>query len=89
MNIGKIREDRRSYWVNRYFESILLLSLMLSIGFLGLEYAILQAALTGRLSILFYALVFAIVVAPLFIFLFHLSMISEQMRREIETDHSK
>ncbi|AAB91073.1 MULTISPECIES: DUF1648 domain-containing protein [Archaeoglobus] len=83
MNIGKIREERRSYWVNRYFEPVLLLSLILSAGFLGMEYAIFHATLSGELPLLFYIILIFVIAAPLFIFFLYLSMISAQMSREI------
>lgn len=85
MNIGKIREERRAYWVNRYFEPLLLLSLSLSLSFLLLEFAIFDAARTGELPFWFFIAVLVVVIVPLTVFFLYLSIISSQMSREAES----
>jgi len=82
INIGKIKPERRSYWVNRYFELLLLFSLLMTLSFILLEHAIFSAALSGELPVWFYlfiALPFLLVIW----LLYSLSKLSAEMSKEI------
>lgn len=79
--LPRLPEARRSYWLNRYFESILALSLALGIELLLLEAVIFASAASGQLSPWAFL---PLLLTPLLVvgFLAYLSRLSNELKRE-------
>ncbi len=83
-SLWRLPPERRSLWVNRYFEGILGLGAFLSLYLLGLEYGIYMGTKTGHLPLWFTPVA---LVAPLFLLIpwvFYLVKLSREMAQEAE-----
>ncbi len=49
VNISKIPKEKQAFWINRYFEVLILLGVVLTISFLILEYGIYHGSMAGKL----------------------------------------
>ena len=84
VEIGKIREDRRGWWINRYFELLLGVGVALTYLLLALEAAILYGTTKGRMPAWFLPVVLTTPLWLIVPFLVHLKRLERHMRAEIK-----
>ena len=83
-NITKIPEERRGFWVNRYFEALLYLGVFLTFSLFIMELGIYAGEISGKLPS--WLLPFSLL-TPLWLifpFIFYLAKLSKEMKKEME-----
>lgn len=85
-NINKIEENRRSFWINKYFELTAAVGTGITFFLLYLVLMIYKGSLDGCLPSWFVITVFLLPAAILVPFLFALRSLSKRMKAEIETE---
>ncbi|WP_042684125.1 DUF1648 domain-containing protein [Methermicoccus shengliensis] len=82
--ITKIPKDRRSLWVNRYFEAVLTLGVFLTFSLLIIEYGIYLGEVSGKLPLWFMPLTLSMPLWLIIPFLIYLRKLSQEIEIEVE-----
>jgi len=85
INIYKLPKDKRSAWVNKYFELILALGVAISLWLLFLLVTIYQGTLEGQLPVWFTPVAIILPILLLVPFFYALSRLSRKMKNELDT----
>jgi hypothetical protein len=83
-NLTKIPRERRGRWINRYFECVLGVGLLLSLSLVILEYGILLGVVSGKLPDWFLPISLTMPVWLIAPFLFYLKRLKRQFLQEVE-----
>lgn len=84
INIYKLPQDKRSAWVNNYFELILALGVAISLWLLFLLVGIYQGTLEGQLPAWFTPVAITLPILLLVPFFYALSRLSRKMKTELD-----
>ena len=82
-NIGKIPYERRGEWINKYFEAVLTLGVLMTIYFILLELGIYQGTLEGRLPSWFIPTTLLMPIAFIAIFIYQMKTLSKKLQNYI------
>ncbi len=82
-NLTKIPEKRRSFWINRYFEGVLVLGLVLTLTLFIMEVGIYLGELSGKLPLWFLPFSLLLPLGLILPFLFYLAKLSKEMEKEV------
>ena len=83
-NITKIPEERRGFWVNRYFEVFLNLGVVLTFSLFVMELGIYIGDTSGKLPSWFLPFSLLTPLWLIFPFLFYLAKLSKEMKEKME-----
>ncbi len=84
LDLGRISEERRAFWVNRYFEAVLGLGVGLTAALLFLEYGILFGTTAGQVPAWVLPFVLLLPVALIVPFLMYLSRLKRELGAEAQ-----
>ncbi len=79
-SITKIPEKKRGFWVNKYFEAVLCLCIVLTLSLFIMELGIYLGKISGKLPLWFYPFSLSMPLWLIFPFLFYLAKLSKEMK---------
>ncbi|RLF06442.1 MAG: hypothetical protein DRJ60_04375 [Thermoprotei archaeon] len=82
--ISKIREERRGWWVNKYFEAMLCLGFVLTLSLLIIEFGIFLGTIYGKLPAWFTPFSLTLPIWLILPFIFYLRKMSSKLKEEAE-----
>ncbi len=84
INITKVSPEKRGFWINRYFEAVLCLGVILTFSLLIIELGIYLGKIHGKLPLWFLPFSLSMPAWLIFPFFIYLSKLSKDMKEEIE-----
>jgi len=84
INITKVSPEKRAFWINRYFEAVLCLGVILTFSLLIMEFGIYLGEIHGKLPLWFLPFSLSMPAWLIFPFFIYLSKLSKDMKEEIE-----
>ncbi len=83
-NISKVQKERRGLWVNKYFEAVLFLGVVLTFSLLVIEFGIFHGEIYGRLPVWLIPFLLTMPVWLTLPFLFYLRKLKLKLNEEIK-----